>query len=82
MADEFLNEITRAEDILLGALGFDGDASIVSLRVTEAGYEGEGVWPDGETFSFESDWEPDELELWAISIVTGKLNELQKTGTG
>lgn len=83
MADSFLNEVTRAEDILLGALGFDGDAAIIALSITEDGYHGEGQWPDGDTFTFESEWEPDDLEKWALSIIERKLNEqLQKTGTG
>jgi hypothetical protein len=68
-AEEQLDEITRAEDILLGALGFDGDAKIITLVCDAEGYRGTGSWPDGDSFDFSSDWTPDELELWAIEIL-------------
>jgi hypothetical protein len=72
-AEEQLDELTRAEDILLGALGFDGDACIVSLEVVGDCYRGLGRWPDGEEFEFSSDWSPDDLEQWAIGVVMSKV---------
>ncbi|MFM1847265.1 MAG: hypothetical protein RL417_739 [Pseudomonadota bacterium] len=70
MAESFLNEVNRAEDILLGALGFGEDASIVSVELTPDGfYRGIGRFGDGETFDFTSDIEADDLERWAIGIL-------------
>lgn len=69
MKDDFLKEETRAEDILLGALGFGEEASIISVKETDEGYAGRGRWSDGEEFDFESDDGIDELERWAISII-------------
>ena len=73
-ADDFLNELTRAQDILLGALGIDGDTEILALEICDEGYAGTARWPDGETCSFEADWEPDELERWALDIVLAQLS--------
>lgn len=70
MAESFLNEVNRAEDILLGALGFGEDASIVSVELTDNGfYRGQGRYKDGETFDFVSDLEADDLERWAIGVL-------------
>jgi len=67
--EDFLNEISRAEDIILGSLGFAEEASIVSVEITAEGYKGSGKWKDGEVFDFESEDELDELEHWALSIL-------------
>lgn len=69
MVEDFLNERTRAEDILLGALGFGEEATIVSVEKTRKGYRGVAKWASGETFEFSSDEELDELEEWALSIL-------------
>ena len=69
MSDDFLDEKTRAEDILLGSIGFGEDARITHLERTEGGYQGQGVFQDGEEFEFESDGELDSLELWALGIL-------------
>jgi hypothetical protein len=63
-----LDELTRAEDILLGSLGYGEGAQIKSLTSTEAGYSGTGVFPDGEKFEFSCEEELDDLQRWAISI--------------
>ena len=76
MADDFLNERTRAEDIILGALGFDSDATIVSVTINDEGFTGTGAWSDGEEFEFESDDEPTDIERWALEILT------KETGNG
>lgn len=68
-ADDFLDERTRAQDILLGALGFGEEAKVITVSKTECGYSGKGAWPDGEEFDFESTDEPSELELWALEIL-------------
>lgn len=67
---DFLAPKKRAEDILLGAVGFGEDARIVSVRRTPEGFAGVGAWPDGEEFPFESEEPPTELELWALSVLT------------
>ena len=74
MAEDCLNEKTRAEDILLGALGFGEEASLSSIERTGDGYKGIGEWGDGESFEFESDDEPSKLELWALEILIGVTN--------
>jgi len=68
-ADDFLDEKTRAQDILLGGLGFSEDAQIVSITITDSGYKGIGSWPDGEKFEFESDDPLGDLEKWALGVV-------------
>lgn len=70
MADDCLDERTRAEDILLGALGFDTDASIVTLKETQDGFAGQARWSDGEEFPFQSDDELSELEQWALGVLS------------
>jgi hypothetical protein len=67
-ADDLTPEM-RAEDILLGSLGYGEDAKIVTLERTPTGYKGTGKWPDGEEFSFESEDELGELEEWALTLL-------------
>lgn len=67
--DDDLSPQARAEDILLGSLGFGEEAKIVSLEKTDQGYRGVGVWPDGEEFQFENDDELDDLQVWALQIL-------------
>jgi len=69
--DDFLDENTRAQDILLGSLGFSEEAKIISVQKLECGYKGVASWLDGETFEFESNDDPSDLELWALSILKG-----------
>jgi len=64
-----LSPRVRAEDILLGSLGYGEDARIVSIERTPEGYRGIGAWADGEQFSFESEDEVDELTEWALKVV-------------
>lgn len=64
-----LSPQARAEDILLGSLGFGEEAKIVTIEKTPEGYRGVGVWPDGEQFQFENDDELDELQLWALKVL-------------
>ena len=73
MKEDFLSERNRAEDIILGSLGFCEDALIVSVSFTSTGfYKGVGRWADGETFEFESDDAPSELEAWALKVLGAK----------
>jgi len=69
MADDFLSERTRAEDIILGSLGFGQDAKITSIAATAEGFTGQGVFQDGDTFTFENDDELSTLEQWALAIL-------------
>ena len=66
---EDLSPQVRAEDIILGSLGYGEEARIVSIERTPEGFKGIGRWADGEEFSFESDEEIDELTEWALTIV-------------
>lgn len=66
---DILAEQVRAEDILLGSLGFDSDASIITVKATREGYKGIASWSDGEEFEFESDDGREELEDWAIDVI-------------
>ena len=68
MKEDFLSERSRAEDILLGSLGFGEDAQLVSLERTAEGYRGTGRWQGGDTFEFESEDEMDELQNWALDV--------------
>ena len=70
--DDFLSEKNRAEDILLGALGFGEEAVLVSVEQTEDGYRGTAKFDDGVEFPFESDYELDDLDRWALSVLAEK----------
>jgi len=69
MSEDKIDELTRAEDILLGSLGFGERTKIISIELTSAGYRGKGRFEDGEEFEFESDEELDKLQRWALAIV-------------
>jgi hypothetical protein len=69
MADDFLSERTRAEDIILGSLGFGEDAKITSIAATAEGFAGQGVFQDGDTFTFENEDELSILEQWALAVL-------------
>lgn len=64
-----LSPQVRAEDIILGSLGFGEEARVVSIERTPDGYKGIGRWADGEEFPFESDDEIDELTEWALALL-------------
>ena len=66
-----LSPRVRAEDIILGSLGFGEEARVVSIERTQGGYKGTGRWADGEEFPFESEDEVDELTAWALQILLG-----------
>lgn len=76
MKEDFLEERQRAEDILLGSLGYGSEATVISLSASATGYNGTGRWPDGEVFEFESDGELDSFQLWALGIMGHKLQSL------
>ncbi len=66
--EEFLSERNRAEDILLGGLGYAEDASIVSIQRGAEGFKGIGKFSDGVEFEFSCDDELDELQQWALVV--------------
>jgi hypothetical protein len=68
----------RAEDIILGSLGFGEEARVVSIERTSDGYKGIGRWADGEEFPFESEDEMDELTEWALQILLDSKNASKK----
>lgn len=69
--DDWLNERTRAEDIILGSLGLGDEARISTITKTEEGFEGVALFDDGEEFPFESEDELSDLERWALRILLG-----------
>lgn len=69
MAQEGLDEKTRAEDILLGALGYGQDARIEWVERSGRGYRGRGRFADGESFEFLSPEDLSPLEVWALEVL-------------
>jgi hypothetical protein len=69
MMEQGLDEKTRAEDILLGPLGYGEDAHIIWVERSGRGYCGAGRFSDGEEFEFASAEELSELELWALEVL-------------
>lgn len=65
-----LTEQLRAEDILLGSLGYGEDARLVSIERNSSGYRGLGRFLDGEEFEFEYSDGVDELQDWALGIIS------------
>jgi hypothetical protein len=77
-ADLLADPRRRAEDILLGSLGFGEEARLLSIEHCKDGYRGTGVWSDGETFEFESDDELSELETWALEVLCHSQDDKQE----
>jgi hypothetical protein len=73
-----LSPRVRAEDIILGSLGFGEEARVVSIERTSDGYKGIGRWADGEEFPFESEDAMDELTEWALQILLDSKNASKK----
>lgn len=71
--DACLDQRTRAEDIILGALGYGEGAKIISIKKVEngKGFCGTGCWVDGEQFEFQSEDELSVLEVWALGVLSG-----------
>ena len=67
-----LSELSRAEDIFLGALGFADDATLEKVFIKTTGEIFiEGVFrSDGEKFTVQYDCEIGQLEDWAIEVLT------------
>jgi hypothetical protein len=74
-----LSPLVRAEDVILGSLGFGEEARVVSIQRTSDGYKGIGRWADGEEFPFESDDEMDELTEWALGLLLESKGTSKKT---
>lgn len=79
--DKELSPETRAEDIILGSLGFGEEARIVSIERTPQGYRGMAVWADGEQFSFENDDELSDLDEWALEILVSPKEVRRKSAS-
>jgi hypothetical protein len=67
--DSLEDQFVRAEDIILGSLGFGEEARIISIKRTESGFLGRGAFEDGEEFDFENEEDLGSLELWALDIL-------------
>jgi hypothetical protein len=63
---ELLQPKQRAEDVLLGSLGFSEGARIISIKRVAEGFAGVGEFSDGEQFDFRSEDELSALERWAL----------------
>jgi hypothetical protein len=70
MNNDFLSEKNRAEDILLGSLGFGEEAQLVSIEIIPGGYKGIAKWSNGEKFPFVCEEEIDELQQWALKVLS------------
>jgi hypothetical protein len=77
-----LSPRVRAEDILLGSLGFGEDARVISIERTDSGYKGVGVWPDGEHFEFENEEELEDLDEWALTVLVADSSLSPKRAVG
>ena len=66
---DFLNERTRAEDILLGSLGLGEDAHFLSATINSAGYSVAVGFSDGEQATLNSEGEISALERWALEVL-------------
>jgi hypothetical protein len=77
-----LSPRVRAEDILLGSLGFGEDARVIAIERTDSGYKGIGEWPDGEQFEFENEDELEELDEWALSVLLADTSLSPKRAVG
>lgn len=64
-----LTEHLRAEDILLGSLGYGEEARLITIERSSSGYRGLGRFSDGEEFEFEWSDGVDQLQEWALGIV-------------
>ncbi|WKZ56163.1 MAG: hypothetical protein QY326_05335 [Bdellovibrionota bacterium] len=62
----------RAEDILLGGLGFGEEAKILRVERTASGFKGVGCFADAEEFEFESEDPLSVLEDWALTILAAR----------
>jgi hypothetical protein len=74
MDNELDDERVRAEDVLLGSLGYGEGARVLTVCRTTEGYCGRGAWHDGEEFEFESEGALEYLEEWALGILVRALN--------
>lgn len=67
---EDLSDLSRAEDILLGAAGYDEDACLDQVRIHGQEIILEGHFrSDGEKFSTAFDCECGNFEEWALEIL-------------
>ncbi len=70
MNEDFLSDQKlRAEDILLGSLGFGEEAKLLEIRIENNRYFGKGAFPDGENFDFESEGGLSAAEIWALRVL-------------
>lgn len=67
--DDFLNERSRAEDIILGGLGFGEEVTIIEIQKTSQGFQGVARDKESDEYPFESEDEVTDLEQWALSVL-------------
>lgn len=74
MSADGFDDRSRAEDVLLGSLGFGEEAQLLKIERCGDGYRGNATWPDGETFEFQSEEIVTDLERWALSVLLSNAN--------
>jgi hypothetical protein len=74
MGDDLHDERLRAEDVLLGSLGYGEGARVLSVCRTIEGYRGRAAWNNGEEFEFESESDLEHLEEWALGVLAKVLH--------
>lgn len=68
--EEELSDLSRAEDILLGAMGYSDDAKLEKVKILGEQIFLNGAFrSDGESFSVKFDCERGKLEDWALEIL-------------
>ena len=68
-ATEEFSELSRAEDILLGSMGYGEGAKLANVTIAGDQITLHGEFSDGEAFSADIDQELSDLEHWALNIL-------------
>jgi len=68
--DSWLSERQRAEDIILGGLGFGEDVTILEIKNSTFGFKGKAMYRDGSRIDIRNDDQLSELEIWALTILS------------
>jgi hypothetical protein len=71
--EDFLKPETRANDIILGSLGFASEGRVIVIERYAEGYRGKARFDDGEELEFDSPGPLDQLEEWAIGVLQQRM---------
>jgi len=78
MKESWLNEQERAQDIILGSLGFGEDVKLLSFEETSEGFKGIAIFPDGIEIAIENDGELTHLERWALGVLASARSKTKR----